>query len=247
MKSVVVLVGATLILSACASTTASRQYEKVTFEDFSRTLPYLNSPSDSDKEGAELAYLVSRFEPKNLGDLNREFEQWCKAQNGVSEADFSRSVRRVPYRQSLHGAIADINAKSGKPKFDSGLTCLDAGGSHMAGFVTRSRSASSTRPAPYTIVAFYMKEENWKLSNATLDLRREEAKVALARDEARNKCRAEKINSMRDNLRPGIITNYGMVIEVKPPLAQLQAHGPSGPTLQWVEISRLEPAPMLCN
>ena len=204
-----------ILVSGCV-TPGSKKYEGVGFDSLIDSVAGTEWP-DAQRR---LAYRAKSLASKNGPEFEESFRNWCRAQGGVLDYGSATILSDL---NTLHpgGTLGGNGARR---------ACLDKDKKVLGAYVHDLGA-----------IEFYTEAQAPAIRAEAERVSKERIAKSEAEWKKKNECRAEKTRIVRTNTRPGMHTNYGMVVEVKPPLAQLQAPGTNGPTLQWVEIRRLEP------
>jgi len=219
-------------LTGCA-TSGSKKFEGMSLDAFIDSLPGKEQSNPQSK----WAYRIKALKSDAEYAAQASFENWCKAQGGSIATIANKDV--IPIWKSF--------ATFSKHGFNNSHrvgVCIDKNIATIAAWATFSDAG----------LAFYtnaqapaLQKEAERIEALIITMREERYKRDKVASERRFACLTEKAQEIRNNLRPGIHTTYGMGVEITQPLAQLQAPGPNGPTLQWVEIGRLSPPSDVCG
>lgn len=93
------------------------------------------------------------------------------------------------------------------------------------------------------MIAFYGPNEAYEVRSGNLVLENSEKRntVILAEKrkieaERQTTCKANLDENIRQNISIGVQTNYGMIVDIKKPLVQVQKYRDGTPVLEWVKL-----------
>lgn len=188
---------------------------------------------------------------KEVRDLHNNFASWCLANQGfvtsaykkglngqatwVNFGDYSQAIRYVTQQRfgAEFGSGLDGNVRECLSK--DGVIPIGAMFVYMGG--TKARNAQTT-----TFVGLLDPAGMGRVVQIKKSLEDEKRDMELERQRKENEvrqkiatCMSRASAYMRANLKAGISTNRGMVVEVKPPIASVQ----SSSGVVWVRIEEL--------
>lgn len=188
--------------------------------------------SDAEKKLAYRAKRVNKsiFKWINLAgyyeSFKKDFKDWCEANSGK-------------FRQNqFNDADCISNTWLGAYNFEITTTATYQG-DMTAGFVI-FYFYGPTEMAQMNYKKLEIEQTN-QLNAIDAKIKQQQyAEAAVAESQRQSTCRNSLAAYLRNNLNPGVKTNLGMIIEIKPPLAYVQNLSATPPT-RWVEVNDLQP------